>query len=355
MKNGLISDQQFGFLPGRSTLTQLLSVIDEWARAIDRGEHVAAVFLDFYKAFDRVWHDGLLHKLGKCGLHPSALAWLQNYLSDRSLSVRVCNATSNPITITAGVPQGSHLGPILFVVFINDLPSSVSSRTRLYADDALEYEIGAPPSTISLQRSIDHTTQWAACWHGKFSSCKTELLLVGRQTSADDQVTISIYSSVITECSSHKHLGVTISYNLNWSAHVTQLIKKASRRCGLLRCMSHHLPQLSQVYFISTMFARSLNMPVHCGMEPFRQSWHFHLKSCKLVLPERSCGHRGEHQSNNFWKLLTGPSFAGDVPLQALVFSNSLSMHQTLYHHSLSTVSPFFLPAPPATNANHSR
>ena len=95
------------------------------------------------------------------------------------------------------------------------------------------------------------------------------------------------------------------------------------------------------------MFARSLNMPAHCGMEPFRQSWHFHLKSCKLVLPERSCGHRGEHQSNNFWKLLTGPPFAGDVPLQALVFSNSLSMHQTLYHHSLSTFSPFFLPAPP--------
>ena len=184
------------------------------------------MFLDFYKAFDRVWHDGLLHKLGKCGLHPSALAWLQNYLSDRSLSARVCNATSNPITITAGVPQGSHLGPILFVVFINGLPSSVSSRTRLYADDALEYEIGAPPSTISLQRSIDHTTQWAACWHGKFSSCKTELLLVGRQTSADDQVTISIYSSVITECSSHKHLGVTISYNLNWSAHVTQLTRE---------------------------------------------------------------------------------------------------------------------------------
>ena len=95
------------------------------------------------------------------------------------------------------------------------------------------------------------------------------------------------------------------------------------------------------------MFARSLNMPAHCGMEPFRQSWHFHLKSCKLVLPERSCGHRGEHQSNNFWKLLTGPPFAGDVPLQALVFSNSLSMHQTLYHHSLSTFSPSFFPLHP--------
>ena len=75
--------------------------------------------------------------------------------------------------------------------FLNDLPSSVSSRTFLYADDALEYEIGAPPSTISLQRSIDHTKQWAAYWHGTFSSCKTDLLLVGRQTSADDQVTTS--------------------------------------------------------------------------------------------------------------------------------------------------------------------
>ena len=112
--------------------------------------------------------------------------------------------------------------------------------------------------TISLQRSIDHTTQWAACWHGKFSSCKTELLLIGRQTSADDQGSISIYSSVIAECSSHKHLGVTISSNLNWSAHVTQLIKKASRRCGLLRCMSHHLPptisSLLYIYHVRPIF-----------------------------------------------------------------------------------------------------
>ena len=210
------------------------------------------------------------------------------------------------------------------------------------------------PSSMK-SRSIDHTTQWAACWHGKFSSCKTELLLVGRQTSADDQVSISIYSSVITECSSHKHLGVTISYNLNWSAHVTQLIKKASRRCGLLRCLSHHLPPI-----ISSLLYIYHVRPIFEYASPL---WHgaisaelaLSLESCKLVLPERSCGHQGEHQSNNFWKLLTGPPFAGDVPLQALVFSNSLSIHQTLYHHSLSTFSPFFLPAPPATDANHSR
>ena len=146
----------------------------------------------------------------------------------------------------------------MFVVFINNLPSSVSSRTLLYADDALEYEIGAPPSTISLQRSIDHTTQWAACWHGRFSSCKTELLLVGRQASADDQVTISMDSSVIAEVSSHKHLGITISSDLNWIAHVTQLIKKVSRRCGLLRCMSHYLPptisSLLYIYHVRPIF-----------------------------------------------------------------------------------------------------
>ena len=260
MKNGLISDQKFGFLPGRLTLTQLLSVTDEWARAIDRGESVAAVFLDFYKAFDRVWHDGLPTQAWKM--------WPSSICSCMAPKLPVPTAlcpfeSAMPHPTPSQSLQEFHKvltwGQFCSSSLLMTYPVQFSSRTRLYADDALEYEIGAPPSTISLQRSIDHTTQWAACWHGKFSSCKTELLLIGRQTSADDQVTISIYSSVIAECSSHKHLGVTISSNLNWSAHVTQLIKKASRRqCGLLRCMSHHLPptisSLLYIYHVRPIF-----------------------------------------------------------------------------------------------------
>ena len=121
------------------------------------------------------------------------------------MSARVCKATSDPIKSPAGVPHGSHLGPIFkFVVFIIDLPTSVSSRTFLSAEDALKYEIGAPQSTTFLQRRTDHTTQWGACCHGRVSSCKTKLLPVGQQDSTDHQVTNSMDSSAISKVSSHK-------------------------------------------------------------------------------------------------------------------------------------------------------
>ena len=125
LKNKLLTDHQFGFLPGRSTTQQLVYVVDKWLQTQDKGSASVGVFLDFQKAFDKVWHKGLLFKLACCGVSPDALSWFESYLFDRAITVRVEGIYSKSHPISTGVPQGSHLGPILFAVFINDLTSAV--------------------------------------------------------------------------------------------------------------------------------------------------------------------------------------------------------------------------------------
>ena len=138
--NDLLRKHQFGFLPHRSTVLQLIYVADAWVTALDRGKQPSTVFMDFKRAFDRVWHTGLLHKLAMIGVAPSSVSWISDVLTKRTTSVRVGCTLSPQHTISAGVSQGSNLGPVLFLVFINDLPSHIPLPTGLYADDALIHE-----------------------------------------------------------------------------------------------------------------------------------------------------------------------------------------------------------------------
>ena len=113
-ENDIISKHQFGFLPERSTTMQLVSIVEQWLRGMETGHMTTAVFMDFRKAFDKVWHRGLLYKLTTAGVSLSSVSWLSEYLSSRTIAVRVGTNTISPRQpISAGVPQGSHLGPIL--------------------------------------------------------------------------------------------------------------------------------------------------------------------------------------------------------------------------------------------------
>ena len=140
--------------------------------------------MDFKKAFDRVWHTGLLHKLAMIGVAPPSVSWISDFLTKRTISVRVGSTLSPQHTISAGVPQGSHLGPVLFLVFINDLPSHVHLPTELYADDALIHETltrnTAATNTTALQEAVNDAEQWALSWNGRFGHEKTKLLNIGK-------------------------------------------------------------------------------------------------------------------------------------------------------------------------------
>ena len=135
LANNLLSDHQFGFIPGRLYTTQLLYVLDHFTKHLDKGEPIDVIYLDFQKAFDSVPHQRLIQKLTSFGINSKILQWIKDFLWNRTQQVVLNGQKSSTTSVTSGVPQGSVLGPVLFTLFVNDIPSMVSSPTFMFADD----------------------------------------------------------------------------------------------------------------------------------------------------------------------------------------------------------------------------
>ena len=134
--NDLLNDAQHGFREGRSCLTNLLETLEQWTEIIDEGDAIDVAYLDFRKAFDLVSHEHLIYKLSKYGIKEKLLEWIKDFLKDRTQRVVIRGTASSPRKFTSGVPKGSVLGPLLFLIFINDLPLGLTSALSLFADDS---------------------------------------------------------------------------------------------------------------------------------------------------------------------------------------------------------------------------
>ena len=160
-KNNFISDYQSGYRKNDSTIKQLLSITHEIYKAFDASQEIRAVFLDISRAFDRVWHEGLIFKLEQIGIEGKMIYILKSFLSNRMQRVAMNGKTSDWANIEAGVPQGSILGPILFLVYINDIIDIVESDIRIFADDTFIFRIADQNSTKALNDDLEKITIWA--------------------------------------------------------------------------------------------------------------------------------------------------------------------------------------------------
>ena len=172
-KHNILTDSQHGFRAKRSTETQLIQTIHDISKSLDKKEIVDMAILDFTKAFDKVPHKRLIHKLKYYGITGSIATWIETFLTGRTQQVVVNGATSSSTIVTSGVPQGTVLGPLRFLLYINDLPDNLSTSVRLFADDCLLYTpIRTQNGSSLLQNDLLKLQKWQDTWLMKFNPDK---------------------------------------------------------------------------------------------------------------------------------------------------------------------------------------
>ena len=245
---------QSGFIPKDSTVNQLVSIYHSFCLALDEGKEVRAVFCDISKAFDRVWHDGLLFKLRQSGISGPLLVWLTDYLHDRKQCVVLSGAKSNMVNVSAGVPQGSILGPLLFLVYINDIVNEIRCPIRLFADDTALYIIVDDPviAANQLNDNIGKIYSWADQWLVSFNPSKTKALLFTRRSNRPLHPPLHMNNTIIEEVTTHRHLGVTLSGTCSWHDHIRSVLSKAWVRINIMRSFKFVLDRKSlEIFYIS--------------------------------------------------------------------------------------------------------
>ena len=243
--NNLLSDKQSGYRKGDSTVKQLLSIIHEIHSAFDTSHEVRAVFLDISRAFDRVWHDGLIFKLKKLGVEGEVINIISSFLSQRQQRVTLNGKNSNWAKIEAGVPQGSILGPILFLLYIDDLISVVDSDIRIFADDTFIFRILDTNSSRDLNKDLEKITNWAFMWKMLFNpdiSKQAVEVIFSNKKVPSSPTPLTFNRIPVKRVSQTKHLGMILDSKLSFENHVNAKIAIANKGLGVMKQLRKWVP-----------------------------------------------------------------------------------------------------------------
>ncbi len=251
-ENDLFSPYQFGFRAKFSTEYTVLDIYEKLLQNLDGGFNTCAIFLDLAKAFDSVSHNILLRKLEKYGIRGNVLKFFASYLHSRKQFVKLNNVSSDIAHLEFGVPQGSILGPLLFLIYINDLPSASSFYIRLFADDTF---LCAQNENISLLESETNAElvkvyEWLLSNKLTLNISKSKYMIVTNK-KLTGSITVQINGQQLEECQTYKYLGVYIDKNISWKTHTEHVCTKLSRACGALAKTRHYVSEdvLKSIYY----------------------------------------------------------------------------------------------------------
>ena len=234
-RNNILVHYQHGFRAGHSCESQLINAIDSIVRSMKEREQIYLLILDFQKAFDTVPHERLLMKLKHYGLPHQLQQWIRTWLTTRCQRVIVDGECSEPVQVRSGVPQGTVLGPLMFLLYVNDIGNGISSNIKLFADDCLLFRpVTSLQDACALQDDLDLLVKWSSVWQMSFNPSKCYILRISRLHSTVEH-NYNISGSMLKPVNDHPYLGVHLSSNLSWNTHIDVITTKATNQLNFLR------------------------------------------------------------------------------------------------------------------------
>ena len=271
-ENNFFSKCQHGFRRHRSCVTQLLEVLNDLTNLIEEKLDFDILYLDFAKAFDTVPHQRLLNKLKAYGIEGDILNWISSFLSNRTQRVRVNNSYSEYTTVDSGIPQGSVLGPVLFTIYINDLPDVVESICKIFADDTKLY--GRASNRDSIQKDLKALMEWSKLWLLSFNIPKCSVLHMGKN-NPEHKYYMDTDKELATT-TAEKDIGVIFTNEMNFNVHINNVAKKGNQMAGLIK--------RTFTYLDSDMFVKLYKSVVRPHLEYANVIWHPMLKGHQVLI-----------------------------------------------------------------------
>jgi ribonuclease P/MRP protein subunit RPP40 len=232
-KHNLINDSQHGFVKDKSCLANLLGFFEDVTAMVGKGEPVDLIYLDFQKAFDKVPHRRLMKKVSAMGIGGEIYKWIKDWLRDRKQRVCLTGSSSGWANVTIGVPQGSVLGPLLFLIYINDIDNGIAIKILKFADDTKLYrQVGTAEDIAKLRKDLGKMVGWSKEWLMSFNVQKCKVMHIGFGNEKAGYMTDGVQLQEVHE---EIELGVLVQDNLKCAQQCAKVVGKANRVLGMIK------------------------------------------------------------------------------------------------------------------------